>query len=149
MNFGSSVSRSITELNTDSHTRSLVAIRHRKSVIETPGSCGLPACPHRLAARSGSIASASLLPSLSYASKSRAYNLPAAGLRARLQAFRAEFISVNGLCPVRSAPRSDMRQSKRISGDAAATVPPHAPMNSPVRRSCGRVSFSTIAKPKL
>jgi len=77
-----------------------------------------------------------------------AYHLHAVGLRAG-RAFRAEFISVNGLCPVRSAPRSDMRQSKRISGDAAATVPPHAPMNSPVRRNCGRVSFSTIAKPKL
>jgi hypothetical protein len=63
---------------------------------------------------------------------------------ARWRAFRAEFISVNGLCPVRSAPRSDMRQSKRISGHAAATVPPHAPMNSPVRRSGVRVSNSTV-----
>jgi len=66
---------------------------------------------------------------------------------AAARAVRAEFISVNGLCSVRSALASDMRQSKRISGDAAATVPPHAPMNSPVRRLGGRVSFSTIATP--
>jgi hypothetical protein len=71
--------------------------------------------------------------------------LPVAGL----PACRPEFISVNGQCPVRSALRSDMRQSKRISGHAAATVPPHAPMNSPVRRFGGRVSFPTIVQQSL
>jgi hypothetical protein len=70
-------------------------------------------------------------------------------LQVPARACRAEFISVNGQCPVRSALRSDMRQSKRISGHAAATVPPHAPMNSPVRRSGGRVSISTIANQSL
>jgi hypothetical protein len=56
---------------------------------------------------------------------------------------RPEFISVNGQCPVRSALRSDMRQSKRISGHAAATLPPHAPMNSPdpYGRKAGEAGF--------
>jgi len=60
---------------------------------------------------------------------------------AKARACRAEFISVNGQCSVRSALGSDMRQSKRISGHAAATVPPHAPMNSPVRRLAAGFGF--------
>jgi hypothetical protein len=75
-----------------------------------------------------------------------AYTVRAIAPGAKLRAFCAEFISVNGQCSVRSALGSDMRQSKRISGHAAATVPPHAPMNSPVRRFGGRVSFSTIVQ---
>jgi hypothetical protein len=43
----------------------------------------------------------------------------------------AEFISVGGDRFDRSALHSDMRHSKRTSGFAAATVPPHAPMNGP------------------
>jgi len=73
-----------------------------------------------------------------------AYTVRAVAPGAKLRASRAEFISVNGQCSVRSALVSDMRQSKRISGHAAATVPPHAPMNSPVRRFGGRVSLPTI-----
>jgi hypothetical protein len=60
-------------------------------------------------------------------------------------ALRAEFISVSGHRIDRSAPGSDMRHSKRISGHAAATVPPHAPMNRSARRECGgRVCLLTI-----
>jgi len=60
---------------------------------------------------------------------------------ATLRACRAEFISVNGQCSVRSALGSDLRQSKRISGHVAATVPPHAPMNSPVRHLAAGFGF--------
>jgi len=78
-----------------------------------------------------------------------AYRVRAPGFALGVLARSPEFISVNGQCSVRSALGSDMRQSKRISGHAAATVPPHAPMNSPVRRSGGRVSFPTIVHPTM
>jgi len=51
--------------------------------------------------------------------------------RRRTAATRAqctEFISVSGQRAERSALFSDMRLQKRISGSAAAPVPPHAPM---------------------
>jgi hypothetical protein len=68
--------------------------------------------------------------------------------RRRAAAHRAEFISVSGQCPDRSAPRSELRL-KRISGAAAATVPPRAPMNSPEPMvvepmTALRVSFPTL-----
>jgi hypothetical protein len=54
---------------------------------------------------------------------------------------RAEFISVSGQRTDRSALGSDMRHSKRISGHAAATVPPHAPMNRSARRISAVAGF--------
>jgi len=81
---------------------------------------------------------------ISYADSFTASPVLAAAPRAKLRACCAEFISVNGQCSVRFALGSDMRHSKRISGHAAATVPPHAPMNSPVRHFGDRVCSLTI-----
>jgi len=77
----------------------------------------------------------------SYAGKFLAYSMRADASLAKRRACSAEFISVNGQCSVRSALGSDMRQSKRISGHVAATVPPHAPMNSPVRHLAAGFGF--------
>ncbi len=49
---------------------------------------------------------------------------------------RPAFISVSGFRPDRSALHSDLRL-KRFSGSAAATVHPHAPMNSPAASGAG------------
>ena len=142
MNFGSSVLRSISELNKDSHPNQSVVFRHGTLGIGTSGSCGT-------ASLLDSAARPHLLPALRIKPKSfscagplPAYRVRAPGFALGVLARSPEFISVNGQCSVRSALGSDMRQSKRISGHAAATVPPHAPMNSPVRRYGGRVSFN-------
>jgi hypothetical protein len=69
--------------------------------------------------------------------------LPAFSLRALLAdrcARRAEFISVSGKRPERSAHNSDMRLSKRTSGGVAATELLHAPMNSPRGRGLPRLA---------
>jgi hypothetical protein len=143
--FSCSIKRSIAELNSDSHSRRLVVNTQKQSGNETSWSCGFS--PSREIIRQ---ADASPVPSEvrlhPYSSCFSAGREPAFLLRTPDRttacANRAEFISVNGQCPVRSALRSDMRPSKRISGHAAATVPPHAPMNSPERRNVGdRVSL--------
>jgi len=118
---------SITALNSDGHSRRFIVKDTRRTAIETAGSCGVVPAPKpglSLAAKRSSLSS---FPNAGrvLAFSLRARRLFPAPLR------RAEFISVSGLRPDRSALCSDMRPSKRTSGVAAATVHPHAPMNSP------------------
>jgi hypothetical protein len=130
--FDCSIKRSNAELNSDSHSRRSVV--SRQGHLETLRSCGVSPSrktAHLLSLRPGFDQFPHSPPS--DAGFAPAFLLRAPG-RGPALANRAEFISVNGQCPVRSALRSDMRHSKRISGHAAATEPPHAPMNSPVRR---------------
>jgi len=139
--FGCSITRSITELNSDSHSRRFSASHQEPRVTETHGSCGLFSLPKTVMAGSATFRSGSFrsLPNLP------AGNRPATARAAHRSAPCAEFISVSGQRTDRSAPRSDMRHPKRISGHAAATVQPHAPMNRPARRVCGgRVCLLTI-----
>ena len=140
--FGCSITRSITELNSDSHSRRFTASNQEPLGTETHGSCGKVSLPKSVSA--GSTQACSGLrhphPDLS-ADRSRLAIIASASPRPP----RAEFISVSGQRTDRSALGSDMRHSKRISGHAAATVPPHAPMNRSARRDCGgRVCLSTI-----
>jgi hypothetical protein len=112
--------RSITELNSDSHSRNfIVSKRHANETT-----------------RSWVVAPASNQASLSQQrspSSTNAGLAPAFVLRATKAsgARGAGFISVSGFGADRSALHSDMRLSKRTSGSAAATEPLHAPMNSP------------------
>jgi hypothetical protein len=129
---------SITALNSDSHSQRFIVKPNRRNDIETVRSCGAHP-PLKFAA-------------LSQQEKPRFSPLPDAGLlpafslRARRlmpdSARGAEFISVSGLRVDRSALCSDMRPSKRTSGVAAATVRPHAPMNSPTRTDPGHIGFT-------
>ena len=117
---------SITALNSDSHSKSSIVKETRRTANETTGSCGVvPALKSEVSAAVEKPRASSFL---------NAGHVPAFSLRARRQwpALQrgAEFISVSGLRPDRSALRSDVRPSKRTSGVAAATVRPHAPMNS-------------------
>jgi len=127
--------RSITELNSDSHRHSYIVSDNRRQTYETIRSCGLaPACKsgQSFSSRSASDsinaghAPASLLPALqllpAFCSWCASTHAAAPG---------AEFISVSGKRPERSALFSDMR-SKRTSGFVAATESLHAPMNSPL-----------------
>jgi hypothetical protein len=130
---------SITALNSDSHSRRSIVKSIRRNDIETVRSCGVHP-PLKSAALSQQFQ-----PRFSPPSRRR----PAAGVffaRARRRspaAVRgAEFISVSGLRIDRSALRSDMRPSKRTSGVAAATLRPHAPMNSPTRTGSGHIGFT-------
>lgn len=114
--------RSITELNSDSHSKKFFVSHQGRHANETP--------------RSWVVAPASNQASLQQQripSSSNAGICPAFVLRAVAAscARGAGFISVSGFGPDRSALYSDMRLSKRTSGSAAATVPLHAPMNSP------------------
>jgi hypothetical protein len=114
--------RSITELNSDSHSRNFIVSTKGRHANETP--------------RSWVVAPSSKQASLQQQrspSSSNAGPVPAFVLRAlpRGGALGAGFISVSGYRPDRSALHSDMRLSKRISGSVAATEPLHAPMNSP------------------
>ena len=113
--------RSITELNSDSHSKNfIVSIKGRHANETTRSSVVVPASiPAWRQQRSPS--------------SSNAGHAPAFVLRAPAPggAPGAGFISVSGYRPDRSALHSDMRLSKRTSGSAAATEPLHAPMNSP------------------
>lgn len=133
--------RSITELNTDSHSQRFIVTVQRRQTDGTLGFGGvLPP---------SETASSAKLRKPHHPDPSDAGSVPAFSLRAAFAACfaarRAEFISVSGQCPDRSAHNSDMRHSKRISGGAAATVPPHAPMNSSNGRLApsARVATST------
>ena len=113
--------RSITELNSDSHSRNFIVSKKGRHANET----------HRSWVVVPSSKQASLqqrFPPSSNAGIWPAFVLcaPAFGC-----APGAGFISVSGYRPDRSALHSDMRLSKRTSGSAAATEPLHAPMNSP------------------
>ena len=117
-------SRSTTELNSDSHSQRCIVIDTRRTQDETSRSCGSAPSPKR----QRSILSSSF-PQFANAGPAPAFSLRAAS--ASRPARRAVFISVSGLRADRSALCSDQRL-KRFSGVAAATVPPHAPMNSPI-----------------
>lgn len=109
------------ELNSDSHSRRFIVITKGRQAGQAIRSCGLAPTPKR-ASRSRC-----LQPSRT-AGVTLASSLRAVG---STRAPGAEFISVSGFRPDRSALHSDMRLSKRTSGSAAATEPLHAPMNSP------------------
>jgi hypothetical protein len=142
--FGSSISRSITELNSDSHQRPTVAIRNGTSANETFESRGTAPFLDTAAPRGADPALRGTPEPLSFAAAPVAASMRTLAPYPERGARGPVFISVNGQCPVRSALRSDMRQSKRISGVAAATEPPHAPMNSPVCPLGGRVSLTIV-----
>jgi hypothetical protein len=117
---------SITALNSDSHSKRSIVKDTRRAANETLGSCGV--APTLKSEASAAVKKPG------FSSFLNAGQAPAFSLRARRPVPAllrgAEFISVSGLCPDRSALRSDMRPSKRTSGVAAATVHLHAPMNS-------------------
>jgi hypothetical protein len=145
--FGCSIKRSITELNSDSHSQRFAASSQEPTRIETHGSCGSASSRKSVTAGSTIERSGPASPRPDF----HAGHWPASSVRVcgtpDARAPRAEFISVSGQCPDPSAPDSDMRQSKRISGCAAATEPPHAPMNRSARRSRGgRVCLQTIVR---
>ena len=117
-------SRSTTELNSDSHSQRCIVIDTTQD--ETSRSCGSAPSPKRQRSNLSSS-----LPEFANAGPAPAFSLRAAS--ASRPARRAVFISVSGFRADRSALCSDQRL-KRFSGLAAATVPPHAPMNSPVDR---------------
>jgi hypothetical protein len=140
--FGCSIKRSITELNSDSHSRRFAANSQEAPGTQTGGSCGNASPPEYASAGSKQICfGRNLRPDHLRTGRTR----PVALACGKPRTHRAEFISVSGQRTDRSALRSDMRHSKRISGHAAATVPPHAPMNRSARRnSDGRVCLLTI-----
>ena len=154
--FGCSISwtnkrRSITELNSDSHRQKPIVNQDRRNRFRTLESCGV--VPSQKSQRfvqqfrstlpsNAGLAPAfsCLLPELARCETMHRVLRPhVAGERV------TEFISVSGQGTDRSALFSDMRPSKRISGVAAATEHPHAPMNSPScsQSRANRVSFST------
>jgi hypothetical protein len=113
--------RSITELNSDSHSKNLIVSTKGRHANETKQSC-VVAPSSKQASRQPR------LPSSPNAGLAPAFVLRAPAFPG---APGAGFISVSGYRPDRSALHSDMRPSKRTSGSAAATEPLHAPMNSP------------------
>jgi hypothetical protein len=136
---------SITALNTDSHSRRSIVKGIRRIANRTERSCGVAP-----SAQSGAAAAAS---NSGPHHSIDAGHAPAFSLRARrlrqAQLRGAEFISVSGLRPDRSALLSDVRPSKRTSGVAAATARPHAPMNSPSgpARSASGLLINLSSKP--
>ena len=140
--FGCSIKRSITELNSDSHSRRFAASSQEPREIETLGSCGNVSSPQTAASgsKAGCLGSGNPPENLFVGPRPA---FPArASCPSALAAHRAEFISVSGQCTDRSALGSDMRHSKRISGLAAATEPPHAPMNRSAHRLRGGPGLS-------
>ena len=169
LKFGCSISRSnkrrsITELNSDSHSSKFIVKHSRRQPSRTLRSCGsapssesLLSLPARQALRASKVSQicSSSGASPDFPSADAAVPSDAAcrlsSQRAPFAArsscggalacapHRAEFISVSGFCADRSALRSDLRL-KRTSGPVAATVLPRAPMNGP--GASHRVSFS-------
>lgn len=146
--------RSITELNSDSHSQRFIVSTRRRHTDGTHGSCG--AAPSPTSAFPFPKSSQQVSSCLRDAGPAPAFSMPAASQPRRRpmhapaaapargrRACRAEFISVSGQCSDRSAHSSDLRP-KRTSGGVAATKPPRAPMNSSSGRLPGRVAFSTI-----
>jgi hypothetical protein len=112
------------ELNSDSHSRRFIVIKKGRQTGRTIRSCGVAPAPKKASP-------SRCLPPSRTAGPAPGSSLRVAGSRG---ASGAEFISVSGFRPDRSALHSDMRLSKRTSGSAAATEPLHAPMNSPKER---------------
>lgn len=152
--------RSITELNSDSHSQRFIVKASRRNKDGTLGSCGGAPSPKRVLFRrscrlyfsQANLRSKDLFPDfIADAGHAPAFCLPAAMnerrplVHAHSRACGTEFISVSGQCSDRSAHNSDLRL-KRTSGGVAATKPPRAPMNSSCGqpRLPGRVVFSTI-----
>jgi hypothetical protein len=124
--------RSITELNSDSHSKNLIVSTKGRHANETKQSCVVvpPTKQASRKPRSPSSPNAGAMPAFVLCTPA-SRGVPGAG-----------FISVSGYRPDRSALHSDMRPSKRTSGSAAATEPLHAPMNSPkVSRSAASRGF--------
>lgn len=128
---GSNKRRSITELNSDSHSQKSTVENKGRQHSRTIRSCGRAPSEKKQATfdspQSSLQRDAGLLPAFAFA-------------RALLAARRAEFISVSGFRAARSALLSDLRL-KRTSGVAAATSHLHAPMNSPDPRAPARPGF--------
>ena len=114
--------RSITELNSDSHSKNVIVSTKGRHANETTRSWVVAPSLNQASFQQQRLSSSS-----------NAGSAPAFVLCApcRGGAPGAGFISVSGYRPDRSALHSDMRLSKRTSGSAAATEPLHAPMNSP------------------
>ncbi len=138
--------RSITELNSDSHSKKPTVKNKGRQHTRTLQSCGLAPSDKskRFSATSASSSEAHLPSFLRDAGPSPAFAY--ARLSPSELARRAEFISVSGSRAARSALRSDLRL-KRTSGVAAATPQLHAPMNSPESRALlrDRVSINLNA----
>jgi hypothetical protein len=126
--------RSITELNSDSHSKKPTVKNKGRQHTRTLRSCG--SAPSDKSQRFPATSAAS--GSTSFPSFLRDAGSSPASAYARLSlnalARRAEFISVSGSRAARSALRSDLRL-KRTSGPVAATPQLHAPMNSPESRA--------------
>jgi hypothetical protein len=125
--------RSITELNSDSHSQKLTVKNERRQHSRTLQSCGC--APSEISQRfsESSTPQLSLHASPSFllaVGRAPALTFARLSLLCLRLARRAEFISVSGSRAARSALHSDLRL-KRTSGVAAATPQLHAPMNSP------------------
>ena len=153
---------STSDLNSDRFSSPILVNDKRRSAFKTIRSCGVAPTLKKLALQADSLLKRSPLPSTQDAgpgagvfcfrshdsSPARAPAAPRHRSRAASPSrvpVRTEFISVNGLRTDRSALRSELRL-KRISGPAAATGHPYAPMNSPLPHWYHeqRVSFSTL-----
>ena len=154
---------STSELNADCHSSKFLVKRDRRLRFKATLSCGV--APSSKSASSPTALSvlkrvhastnAGLAAGVFFASfPSSAVSFAASASTVASRSARAslrtagsltEFISVSGFRADRSALRSDLRL-KRISGPAAATGHPYAPMNSPRPATSwrSRVSFSTL-----
>jgi hypothetical protein len=129
---------SITALNTESHSSRSIVDSLGRTKNKTPGSCGIVPSPELQPQRAAKQVQSSSIPN---AGRAPAFSLR--GHRVQPASPRcAEFISVSGLRIDRSALFSDVRPSKRTSGVAAATLRPHAPMNSSSQAVRGRLGFA-------
>jgi hypothetical protein len=144
--------RSITELNTDSHSQKPTVKNKGRQHSRTLRSCGCAPSENiqRFSATSTVQPTLHSTPSFPLnAGRAPAFAYARLSLRHLRFARRAEFISVSGSRAARSALHSDLRL-KRTSGVAAATPQLHAPMNSPdpapaTGADFGRVSINLNA----
>lgn len=143
--------QSITELNSDSHSKKQTVENNGRQDTKTFRSCGSAASASPEACKVGLHHAPAAASSLNHCNFLLNAGLEPAFDQARLShkhhelARRAEFISVSGSRAARSALRSDLRL-KRTSGPVAATPQLHAPMNSPDPRAWrDRVSINLNA----
>jgi hypothetical protein len=144
--------RSITELNSDSHSQKPTVKNKGRQHSRTLRSCGCAPSENiqRFSATSTVRSTQYATPSfLQNAGRAPAFAFARVSPQCQRLARRAEFISVSGSRAARSALHSDLRL-KRTSGVAAATPQLHAPMNSPdpaplTGADSGRVSINLNA----
>jgi hypothetical protein len=144
--------RSITELNSDSHSQKPTVKNKGRQHSRTLRSGGFAPSknPQRFSATSTLRSTQYATPSfLQNAGRAPASAFARSSPQSLRLARRAEFISVSGSRAARSALHSDLRL-KRTSGVAAATPQLHAPMNSPdpapaTGADFGRVSINLNA----